>query len=302
MLKRFLPDGGTQTLTVVTDCEPDDLLALALLFTHVTPTRMITVVVSGWTDRATKATLLWMFLTRRFPAFTSCVGIVLGEPSAETHDLAAVLRFPVRPEFSDYLTVYADVIVQLAPPRELVRMYLHTPTAFSRSALFIYGSWNVRSMIPGEMSTATCRAMLESFAFTFYYESFHVVAPTAMHSPELVVALGRRWPEILALVMWWNQTIRAASPVDDAICASIDAFPLQMLDGDCGLVLTALEHDITAAGVYSGTFGLRDGYAEITPVRTHVDAPARPTYTYHAVDKTRMHEAHLAAYLRILAK
>ena len=209
-------------LTIVTDGEPDDLIAL-LLLQQAGWLAKAQIIANGWRDPQTKAAFIQK--TLRLAADQIYVGL----PSALdfSYGNASAHAFPPwQPElFCDAL------VICLAPPRELLR----TDAALLRSsALALYGGFNLRCLLDEGVAAAQLLALLDAFDRVLYYEAQFAVGDSAVHDPTLLDALPAG---VLRAIAAWNQH---AQRYGGKIAASIAACPRQFVNADTGLVATLL--------------------------------------------------------------
>jgi hypothetical protein len=248
--------GKNDRICIITDCEPDDYLAmLALLkFLRSKPNEII-IIVSAWQKQRPKAAKLCSFLEKEFPDMLDRITIKLGEPSDANYEMV------LTPEeelmiFESYtiLDLEVEIIFQLTHPVEIWKAYSDNFVMFENTSLFTYGSFNYRHLIyNGTLVEADIIKLFASFGFVFYYEAFPATNPTTMEYDDLTELLHQNYPHIAKMINWWNQriydeckqnTVTLTDPQamerNQKIVDSIRRYPIQFLDADGGMMATLL--------------------------------------------------------------
>lgn len=304
-------------LVVITDCEPDDYMALLAILKLVRKTgRDLVIIVSAWREQQPKAARLQTFLNREFFDLKNRIFIRLGEPSHTNYDMAltpeeiAIEPFPQYTQFD----LVGNIIFQLTHPVEIFKIFREQSEFFQNSYLFTYGSFNYRVPLQRyDMTTQDIRDLFTSFKFVFYYEAFPASDPTMMEYDDLTELMRRNYPDIVAHIEWWNQRIYKEIQRDlpkltnpsaierfKKIASSIERYPLQFVDADCGMLATILTPQteyVTAELTLS-----KDDYPTFTSIRENCSTPRRGEVCYlKTADKARIHHEHHEFYIKLLA-
>jgi len=207
-------------LTIVTDGEPDDLIAL-LLLQRAGWLENASIVVNSWRDPQSKAHFVCQAL--------GLVNLYIGEPSDTNFSYGQHSQ-----EFQSWKPeLFQEALVLcLAPPRELL---LSDTKLLRNSTLAIYGSFNLRSLLGEGVKADRIIQLLDSFERVVYYETqLAVGAHSAVHDSALLNLLPA---EIIRAISLWNQHSQSYG---EKIAESIAACPLQFVNADTGLVATLL--------------------------------------------------------------
>lgn len=239
----------TKKLLVITDLEADDYFALFMLIKAAKG--RITIIVSCWDDPAKKADILHKLLEN----LRVVIPVYVGLPSKKHYDLEKLgtmlnlymdyTTHTPQCDYGDHLIRDADIIISLAPPRELITLFREVPTAMHGKKAAFYGSFNFRSLIKEGFTTADeAGAMVKSFEQVVWYETFAARGQDNTIADNAVLeTIMAQFPAMNAITNWWNGAIldecnaeKPPSELDLKIIASITASPNQMVDADCGLV------------------------------------------------------------------
>lgn len=271
-----------QEVLILTDMEPDDLIALHLLmpFFHARDVP-VTIVVSMWRKPLDKARFLSGYLQSN--RWDKNVRIHIGANSNKVFDFSPIedvvkmSRNNIDYQCNEYVLFpkccenKKTLVLSMAPVQH--HLFIVKKKIWSQSVLVMYGSFNVRSWLlncKNDVSSRKLVAFLASFKKTIYYESY-----LATGENNSVTGVYPRDDHIATLVRFWNNSIR-----DDCLCEieeiqaqngkmsqqtkasydrnikvvqSIDACPTQFVNADCGLAaLLLLDLDTARDYLYKG--------------------------------------------------
>ncbi|CAH6419328.1 Hypothetical protein HVR_LOCUS532 [uncultured virus] len=206
---KFQDSFNNRHVIVITDLEPDDIIAITLLLKrgNILPENL-SFIVSAWKDVNTKARYLRKLLTENFLNYAN-TKIYLGEASNAKH----VLPFALGPEeiFPRYrdLNWYNSFIINLAPVRELIALFREDFCFFRECSLAIYGSFNIRSVIwSDKIKLKELYQLFDSFDEVIYYETFLATGEkNSISDKGLLDIIWTRYPFISELIEWWNKSI-----------------------------------------------------------------------------------------------
>ena len=167
-------------VVIVTDCEPDDMIALAWLGKFLSDKQVPhQIVVSGWTDVYTKAIYMAQFAGNS--------EVFMGIPSGKSYDIIELITSPTSIEFNPWTEASwtKSLIIQLAPINELLKMY-RTGFEFGTVSVAIYGSFNIRSLLAKKSTTKDeVIGCLKACRQIFFYETYFATDPTQFSLPEI---------------------------------------------------------------------------------------------------------------------
>lgn len=254
---------------IITDLEPDDLIALYALFTHWISTEPVTIIISAWTTQQGRADFLNAFLNRYFERLN--FQLYLGLCTDKEYAYPTVPTTNTYPSWETAHMHPRAFYLQLAPVQELYQLY-NRGHHFGTSTLAIYGSYNIRSVLNKDDQLAISHeAMFSQFEQMCFYESTPAAIPTNIHDLTFV-------PEIDRVITWWNGVIyeycsvHREQPRSRAIAESIEADPKQFVCADAGLIATLLMDPMDIPHLVTGRLDLpkrsgRSGYRMYTAIR-----------------------------------
>jgi len=266
-----LLSGTEKRVLIVTDWEPDDMIAIQMLLPELRKMHIIPdVVVSCWKDVGIKAQFAYRYLQGISDV---PISVYMGLPTNKEYDISSMVSTPndAEPNRSAYPKAFWDwsaldwtsysLIIQLAPINELLELF-SAGTTFGTTTLALYASFNVRSVMKTH-PPETVSQLLHTFRRVIYYESFLATAPTIVEhaaGDAAIVVLERiaTHPEITRYIRLWNTLISAemkdsTSDVSKRIVKSIQNCPGQFVHADTGLIITLIMPlDQVASSLASG--------------------------------------------------
>ncbi len=249
---------------VITDLEPDDLIAITMLLKSKelnlkTFNQEIIFIISAWSNVEQKARFFRKFLLDCFSAYANSQ-IYLGESSDKKFEFP--FEVAANENFPSYqiLDPSNSLIINLAPIRELMFYHQNIPNVFKNCYLAIYGSFNIRSVIVEKKleHTHICN-IFYSFSGVLCYESFYAVGSNNnMTDPEILGIIKSNYPYLEKIIKWWNQEIMddCQNTCNDCDSSSekykrnikvVDAIkkePYQFVNADTGLIAVLLEPEL----------------------------------------------------------
>ncbi len=234
---------GIKKVLIVTDFEPDDMIAIYMLLPELRKRNIIPdIVVSCWTDVNIKA----QFVRQCFKD----AKIFLGLPTSKVYDISSMVQKPSDEVFENWdvldWTSYS-LIIQLSPINELMTLF-YQGINFNNTKLAIYASFNIRSVLK-KYNTSQVLTMLNSFQQVIYYESFLATSPTMVEDMNVLEPILKH-TTIANYIKLWNDLIFAEmkdkdSDVCKRIVASITNCPHQFVHADTGLICTLIMNNIS---------------------------------------------------------
>jgi len=239
-----LLSGARNNVLIITDWEPDDMIAIHMLLLELLKRNIIpTIVVSCWKDILQKAHFIRQYL-REITLIP--IDIHLGLPSDKEYDISSMITAPCEETFQCWEAMewnQYSLIVQLAPVYELMDVFLRGSPNFSGTKLAIYASFNIRSVLD-KYNPSQILEMLGSFRQVIYYESFLATSPTIVgnESRDVLECISKH-SNISKYIKLWNDLIYKEVK-DDGTCTqiakSIEDCPQQFVHADTGLILTLI--------------------------------------------------------------
>ena len=242
------PDGNNRHVIIVTDCEPDDMIAIAYLVPELYKRKIqFQIVVSCWSDIVTKAKFMHQFLAQSFNDIG--VEIFMGMPTCKTYNITPIVQssemtFRKWPE-ANWSKCF---LIQLAPIQELMVMHQNKSVNFKEITMAIYGSFNIRSILANKSSiiidVIDC---LKQFQQVLFYETYFATDPIQFSTGEIdiISSIASVYPLIGQLIDLWNDCIKTELQYSTnkralAIIDSISKCSKQFVNADTGLIATML--------------------------------------------------------------
>jgi len=250
---------NSKKIVIITDLEPDDFLAIVLLFLSGMITGEMHFVVSAWQNVEHKCRCFRKFLQDSFPKYNNC-SIYSGEPNK--HNYILPLDFHSQEEFSSYreFDPSDSLIINLAPIRELMFYHKHDPNIFKNCELAIYGSFNIRSVLSEKKeSPESVVSMFTSFSRVLLYESYWATGTnSSLADANILNIIRTKYPYLLDIIIWWNDSMKdeclqncqnlspdsASYQRNKMILDKIEAEPLQFVNADTGLAAILINPEL----------------------------------------------------------
>ncbi|AYV86502.1 MAG: hypothetical protein Sylvanvirus1_98 [Sylvanvirus sp.] len=255
-----LHDIWTDHLMILTDLEPDDLIALLLIKDKLAQAKSIMFVV-GEGNAMLKAARMSVYVEMLELSNCSVIrgcssdkefeadGLELFSPEYIAHVRSRKDEYKV--DFTKILTFLKEkkpFVLSLKPPRELIHLWKEDPTVFHGIVMAGYMSFNIRCLFQ-QHSHELVAEFLHSFQRVFFYETF--LATGEKNSVDTVRSLPRCVKKQIQL---WNRHIQQecvetlnncnlSAVVRERnlkIIQNIEACPNQFVNADSGLVLSLL--------------------------------------------------------------
>lgn len=245
LLDHMLQGENTKVL-IVTDWEPDDMMAIHMLFPELIKRNIIPdIVISCWKDVKTKALFAYQYLKS---ITTAPINIYLGLPTKKKYNIESMDDFSITDfmiEFESWNILnwnQYSLIVQLAPINELMTLF-NEGRIFKNTKLAIYASFNVRSVMK-TYNHENILKMLNGFKQVIYYESFLATSPTIVEDMNVLDNILKH-ESIAKYIRVWNDLIYKEMVDSDfdtckRIIKSIQDCPAQFVHADTGLILTLI--------------------------------------------------------------
>jgi hypothetical protein len=223
------------SLLILTDFEPDDIIALALLFKNLPPNMCCGVIVGegGCDKRDAVRALAAMYRAQVIIAegrrSDKAYPVEMLEAIPSVHNMHALPYMTATNLIEYVLTTQKPTIVALKPAWEL---YGLPQEMLARATLYMYGSFNFRATFDEVAKNVVAHWLNTSFAHVYLYESYLATGSqssvNAKNSPALFEALADKMPELTPVMTAWNTSIvlECADTVADRVAEARAA-------GDC---------------------------------------------------------------------
>jgi hypothetical protein len=163
LLDRFLVD-MKESVLIVTDLEPDDMIAIRMLLPELFKRNIVPdIVISCWDDVHKKAS----FVRQCLKELTNLpIDLYCGMPTEKKYDISSMLNSLIEEDNFESWEVLDwsqySLIIQLAHVNELMSTYLQNTDIFNTTKLAIYASFNIRSVLH-KYTADQVLVMLKSF-------------------------------------------------------------------------------------------------------------------------------------------
>jgi len=241
-------------ITVLTDCEADDYLAIFMLLHVLGPHVNFKFIVTAWQNVEEKAMVFKKILTANKWTFPVYYGLPT-KKQYEVSSLEAAVLGDSSGDINGFVTLYdptsafenADIIVCMSPPLELIDAFNKSQNIFAEATLYLYGSFNIRQLFDLGHTRETVTLLLGAFNRCVLYETFTATGggKNNLTDVELLDQIDATFPAMRAISRWWNGAIltemveaQKTMPWDSRqkIIDSIGANIRQIVNADCGLV------------------------------------------------------------------
>ena len=258
----------SKKIVIITDLEPDDFVALILLFlSGMITDQQVYFIISAWQDVQHKARCFKKFLQDTFPEYSNC-SIYLGEPNKNNYFL------PLDTSSDEHFLLYREfdpsdsLIINLAPVRELISYYKCNSKIFANCELAVYGSFNIRSVLSEKEETPSLVVnIFNSFSSVLLYETYWATGKdSSLVDADVLNIIRTKHPYLLSLIIWWNEIMIQDClqscqnlPLDSneyqrkkTRLDRIEAEPHQFVNADTGLMAVLIAPELQQYSV-SGT-------------------------------------------------
>ena len=272
LLDHLLQGENTKVL-IVTDWEPDDMMAIHMLFPELIKRNIIPdIVISCWKDVGTKALFAYQYLKS---ITTAPINIYLGLPTKKKYNIESMVNTDSAIEFESWNILnwnQYSLIIQLAPINELMTLF-NEGMIFENTKLAMYASFNIRSVMK-TYNHENILKMLNGFKQVIYYESFLATSPTMVENSDVLDNILKH-EAIAKYIRVWNDLIYkemeySSSDTCKRIIKSIQDCPDQFVHADTGLILTLIMPlNVIKESLMTGTltFNSQTNYSTFTDLK-----------------------------------